>query len=74
MTTKEKAKQLIDKYYSTTTQSSEPIRKLQAIQCALIAVNEIISYSLPYTAEKYFAKELEFWQGVKYEITKITKK
>ncbi len=59
MTPQEKAKELIDKYYSITGPFTE------AKQCALIAVDEILSVAwLDYPIAKY-------WLEVKQEIEKL---
>jgi hypothetical protein len=72
MTPKEKAKELYNKFYNT---SSHPhhieSRKNNAIKCALIAVDEIIA-SNPIAFDKddnCIAKQ--WWQEVKKEIEKL---
>jgi len=62
MTPKEKAKELIDKYDSTLTYLES---KSKAKQCALIAVEEILSANLFNTDEN------EYWLQVKTEIENL---
>ena len=62
----EKAKELVEKYDETLTYIES---KSKAKQCALIAVDEIISIKL-----LWFQKDteyLDFWQEVKQELLKI---
>jgi hypothetical protein len=61
MTPKEKAKELIDKYfYLFSVKLENTIDNYEAKQCALIAVDEIIE----------FHNNL-YWQEVKQEIEKL---
>ena len=60
MTPKEKASELINRYDKTLTYLES---KAKAKQCALIAVDEVISYC--------HAEHIQYWQGVKQEIEKI---
>jgi hypothetical protein len=62
MTPQEKAKELIDKFDGVGLQMRN-----EAIACALIAVDEILSNPL------FFADwgQLYFWQSVKKEIEKL---
>jgi hypothetical protein len=55
MTPKEKAKELVDKFI--------------AIQCALIAVDEIISIKLLWFQKD--TQDLDYWQQVKQELEKL---
>ena len=86
MTPKEKAKQLVDKFYQTTPNESwfnPPIGLQeeykaweQSKQCALITVDEIINSrpSLPELLNGgYFSEEilLSNWKEVKQEIEKL---
>jgi hypothetical protein len=81
MTPKEKALDLIDRYYWTF---GDGYLGQQHIQCALIAVNELINevynishqYTAVYNNETKFynytdSKELKFWKEVKHEIEKL---
>lgn len=68
MTPKEKAKELVDKYDETLTYLES---KSKAKQCALIAVEEIIS-EICATSDKYFIiHRLAYYKEVKQEIEKI---
>ena len=76
MTPKEKAKELVDKYYDMKWQSYshkktsiKSMTKLSSKQCALIAVDEIISIKLLWYQKD--TKELDYWQEVKQEIEKL---
>ena len=62
MTPKEKAAELINKMYYT---QSSPTHWVQAQQCALIAVDEIIKTYLE------IDPKLTYWQEVKQELLKI---
>ena len=83
MTPKEKAEELVDKFYQTTPNEyfvNEPIGIKgryksweQAKQCALIAVDEILK--LENNNGYYFdgtnVTSISFWQEVKQEIEKL---
>jgi len=62
MTAKEKSKELVDKYDETLTYLES---KANAKQCALIAVEEILS------AHLFDLDEKEYWQQVKTEIENL---
>jgi hypothetical protein len=70
MTPKEKAKELVDKYYIVCQEFTQEIQcSIQAKQCALIAVDELI---------KSWDKDLyencgasEYWQEVKNKLKKL---
>jgi hypothetical protein len=66
MTPKEKAIELVDKmYFETTT-------KYDAIQCVLIAVDEIIKSSPTIIGQMTGIKSnKKYWQKVKQEIEKL---
>jgi hypothetical protein len=74
MKPKEKAKELVEKFYSRATSYSLD-RKNQnenAKQCALIAVDEIINsnpHSNPFNTEIY--STMSYWQEVKNELEKL---
>ena len=80
MTPKEKAEELVDKFYQTTPNEyfvNEPIGIKgryksweQAKQCALIAVDEIKEaiFWHPFESPNF---ELEYWQDVKQEIENL---
>ena len=68
MTAKEKAKELFDRFYEI-----EPVEPIyfgvnigQAKQCALICVDEIIE-----AESNYYPNEINYWQEVKEEISKL---
>jgi len=69
MTPKEKAQELVDNFSNFTIQESWQSKNYFAIECALIAVDEIIdsiiikNYS---DADKY-----DYWNEVKQEIEKL---
>ena len=67
MTSKEKAEELLKKMLSKNPNIQDGISiidTIQAKQCALIAVNEILGYM---GADR----GTEFWQNVKTEIEKV---
>lgn len=68
MTPKEKAQDLIDKYLLTENEYKEHCDLIQAKQCALIAVGEMIKHThfLDPNQEAY-----TFWLEVKQEIEKL---
>lgn len=64
--TQEKANELVDKY----TEVIYPIINIEkAKQCALIAVDELISIKLLWYQKD--TKELNYWQEVKQEIENL---
>ena len=70
MTPKEKAEQLINKFIDASIVEEEvnyyhPKPYSLAIQCALIAVNEILN------AHLFDLDEKQYWQQVKTEIEKL---
>jgi hypothetical protein len=71
MTPKDKAKELFDKYYIVCQEFTEEIQcSIQANQCVLIAVNEIIN-SIPTQPSNSKMERLDavtFWMLVKEEI------
>ena len=66
MTPKQKAKELVNKYLQIYDG-----RVIQAKQCALIAVDEILNtlYSIPFG--NALDNELIYWEEVKQEIEKL---
>lgn len=69
MTPEQKAAELINKMYYT---QSSPTSWVQAKECALIAVNEIIRYTYMGKAKsKNDDNSFEYWQEVKQEIEKL---
>lgn len=71
MTPKEKAKELVNKYYSDKCFNGNYAEDYNAKQCALIAVDEIIS-SLPLMpyGMQYLCK-IDYWKDIKQEIEKL---
>ena len=63
MTPQEKAKQLVDKFTVVGLQ-----QRNEGIQCALIAVDEILETVVVYDD---ISKDYEFWKKVKKEIEKL---
>jgi len=87
MIEKEKAHELIDKFYRYVP-ADEECEHEYAVQCALIAVDEIINSFPTYpsevdwddcgaTYERYFSEQMEqaevFWKEVRQEIEKCKK-
>ena len=84
MTPKEKAEQLVQKYYvevlfgNSSDYSDKQLRvfKIKSKTCALIAVDEILN-STPYGwyDKRFFSDKMkkfyEYWQEVKQEIEKL---
>ena len=70
LTPKEKAKELFSKYQNIyITEDSMGIDDELAEQCALIAVNEIISIKLLWFQKD--TEHLDFWKEVKEELLKM---
>lgn len=73
MTPKEKAKDLLDKFFQYIPAQEElEYEYAYAKQCTLIAVNEIINsnpHSNPLNTEVY--STMKYWQEVKQEIEKL---
>jgi len=65
MTPKEKAKELVNKYLQIYDG-----RVIEAKECALIAVDEILNTKGVY----YNYTEFDYWQQVKQEIEKLCRK
>lgn len=68
MTPKEKAEELVNKYWDSLYEVSGDIEYIgtQSKQCALIAVDEIIKEVTPKVS--IYTYQLQFWQEVKNEI------
>ena len=60
MTPKEKAEQLVKKYYKLIPMNTISFSK----QCAIIAVDELIKHS-------FWKKQTKLWEEVKQEIEKV---
>ena len=68
MTPKEKAEELFGKHYIVCQEYTEEIQcSIQAKQCALIAVDEILKNDTIFL----YVHHLDFWQQVKHEIEKL---
>jgi hypothetical protein len=68
MTPKEKAEELFGKHYIVCQEYTEEIQcSIQAKQCALIAVDEILKNDTIFL----YVHHLDFWKEVKQEIEKI---
>jgi hypothetical protein len=67
MTQQEKAQELVAKFMPHSTGNSN---RNEAIECALIAVDEVIKvlYSLKFG--NAISEEIEYWEQVKHELTK----
>jgi hypothetical protein len=65
MTPKEKAKELFDKYYFICQEFTEEIQcSIQAKQCVLIAVDELLLLVT-------YQPTIDYWDEVKQEIEKL---
>jgi hypothetical protein len=82
MTSKEKAKDLVDNMYNTEHCGIEhfpnkrycdctEMNLYQAKQCALIAVDEILLIDCWDMSEEHFVNHIEYWEEVKNEINKL---
>ena len=75
MTAKEKAVDLVDKYFRACHKSSDfELSWKVCKQCALIAVDEVINSmegKEPNYLEKTYWHPLDYWQQVKDELTKL---
>jgi nucleoside-triphosphatase THEP1 len=68
MIPKDKAKELFDKYYIVCQEFTEEIQcSIQAKQCAIIAVDEIIK---ELDSERVFER-IDYWNEVKAELKKL---
>jgi hypothetical protein len=65
MTPKEKAKELVEKMFSLSTNNAFPAK-----QCALIAVDEIVN-SVVVTNLSVAENQFLYWEQVKEEINKL---
>ena len=70
MTPKEKAKELIKRYYRDSDLLVEDLSWIQAKECALIAVDEILEEALGLDDNDYQSK-YDYWLEVKQEIEKL---
>ena len=74
MTPKEKAKELFDKYYLVCQEFTEEIQcSIQAKQCALIAVDEILdNFGLVCNGQTFYTeyRAFDYYSEVKQELIK----
>ena len=71
MTPKEKAKELFDKI-DILISTEDPCWKSEVINCAMVAVDELISIlSMPNMPKYYSIATDEYWQEVKQELEKL---
>ena len=75
MTPKEKAKELFDKYYLVCQEFTEEIQcSIQAKQCALIAVDEILdNFGLVCNGQTFYTeyRAFDYYSEVKQEIKQL---
>ena len=67
MTPKEKAKELVNKYWGKGITNDKEIAK----QCALIAVDEILNWHLEFLFISNESVGHQYWLDVKQEIEKL---
>ena len=68
MTPKEKAEELVNKYFDTIMSFlTDNMKKMNAKKCALIAVDEVLTYSKAHG----FIGLTEYYEEVKQEIEKL---
>lgn len=67
MTPKEKAKELVDKFYGEHPTQPPRMKGSTSIICALIAVEEIIES----INNLQYERKTDFWENVKTEIEKL---
>ena len=70
MTPKEKAKELVNKYYCGNDLLYEDLTWIQAKECALIAANEVIDTLYEYHYDSA-SGAYEYWTAVKEELEKL---
>jgi hypothetical protein len=68
MTPKEKAEELVWKFYNKLPQW---VNYADAKECAIIVANEFLDYDMMDMSEEYFEKHIEFWEQVKQEIINL---
>ena len=67
MTPKQKAEELVDIYYNKSELLFEVLSFIQAKECALIAVDEIL-FALKYDMNEPTSGSIKYWKQVKQEI------
>lgn len=72
MTSKEKAQELFDKYYIICQEYTEEIQcSIQAKQCALIAVDEIIRELTEEISPSVHGFRHQYWIEVEHELNNL---
>jgi hypothetical protein len=72
MTPKEKAKELVDKYFIELNEHNECYNEEASIQCALISVNECINIHFNLESDRNgIGESFKYWQEVKQEIINL---
>ena len=68
MTPKEKAQELIDKFFPLVEAYSSECQIDNAKRCALIAVDEIMEFLTQASEYLAFPEQIKYWQQVRKEI------
>lgn len=75
MKPKEKAKELFDKYCLALKTEGDEFgywtNIIQAKQCALICVDEILEIDCFDMSQKNFENQIQYWENVKKELEKL---
>jgi len=73
MTPKEKAEELVNKFHNHTWNGEDNLGNFNAQQCALIAVDEIMSLMIKFHNRHIEdnSNEIYFWEEVKNELNKL---
>lgn len=71
MIPKLKAIELVDRMRLTYEQTSDYVYESTAIECALIAVDEIIEEVREFCDDNFINDRLHYWQEVKTELIKL---
>jgi hypothetical protein len=67
MTPEEKAHQIYDNMYNVESHNFHNMKEEDAVQCAIIAVYEIL-YILEFSLDFRMDKSIKYWQQVKEEL------
>jgi hypothetical protein len=70
MTPKEKAHQIYDNMYNVESHNFHNMKEEDAVQCAIIAVYEIL-YILEFSLDFRMDKSIKYWQQVKEELLNL---
>jgi hypothetical protein len=71
MTPKEKAEELVSKYFDTIMSFlTDNMKKMNAKQCALLAVDEILN-TIEYSSQADELSKVSYWEEVKQEINNL---